>query len=66
MQLEQENKTAMSITWRRNQFIKWSGFGGVIGPILFVLLFTVAGFFVPAIQRSARPLVISVWDPWRG
>lgn len=42
-----------------SQFIRWSGFGGVVGPVLFVLLFTVAGLLRPgysAVRQTVSDL----------
>lgn len=37
-----------------SQFVKWSGFGGVVGPIQFLLLFTVAGFLRPGYSAVSQ------------
>jgi len=34
-------------TANSNAFIRWSGLGAVVGPVLFVVMFTVAGFLRP-------------------
>lgn len=47
MQVIYDDKPAPNISRLWNQFLKWSSFGGVVGPILFVVTFTVAGFFRP-------------------
>ena len=47
MQMNYENRTTPSLGRNRNQFIKWSGLGGVVGSVLFVVAFTVAGFLRP-------------------
>jgi hypothetical membrane protein len=47
MQMSYENTTAPSLGRNWNRFIKWSGLCGVVGPILFVVMFTAAGFLRP-------------------
>ena len=47
MQVIYDNKPTPNISRLWNQFLKWSSFGGVVGPILFVVTFTVAGFLRP-------------------
>jgi hypothetical membrane protein len=47
MQVIYDDKPAPNISRLRNQFLKWSSLGGVVGPILFVVTFTVAGFLRP-------------------
>jgi hypothetical membrane protein len=47
MQVSYDNKPTPNISRLWNQFLKWSSFGGVVGPILFVVTFTIAGFLRP-------------------
>ncbi len=44
MQMNPGNETTLTLSRNSNQFIKWSGLGGVVGPVLFVVMFTGAGF----------------------
>ncbi len=37
-----------------SQFIRWSSFGGVVGSVLFVLLFTVAGLLRPGYSAISQ------------
>src|SRR5574341_1052822 len=45
--MSHENKLIPSTSRLWNQFLKWSSFGGVVGPIQFVVTFTVTGFLRP-------------------
>jgi hypothetical membrane protein len=54
MQVNPGIETTQSISRNRDQFIKWSGLGGVVGPIMFVLLFTVAGFLHPGYSAISQ------------
>ncbi len=47
MQMNPGNETTPSISRNWNQFIQWSGLGGVVGPVLFVVMFTAAGVLRP-------------------
>ncbi len=41
------DKTTLSSTSSTNAFIQWSGLGAVVGPVLFVVMFTLAGILRP-------------------
>jgi hypothetical membrane protein len=58
MEVNFGNKTIANNSRLWNQFTKWSAFGGVVGPILFVLTFTVAGFF----RRGYSPVYQAISD----
>lgn len=47
MRVIYDDKPTPNIRRLWNQFLRWSSFGGVVGPILFVVTFTVAGFLRP-------------------
>ncbi len=61
MELNQENQIIPGINSRRKKFIQWSGLGGVIGPILLVVMFTISGFLRPgysAVRQTISDLGI--------
>ena len=56
MQESKENKPTPSISRPRNQLLRWSSLGGIVGPILFVVTFTIAGFLRPGYSPVYQPV----------
>jgi hypothetical protein len=48
------DKTTLRFSRNWTPIIQWSGLGGVLGPVLFILLFTVAGFLRPGYSALSQ------------